>query len=175
MPRDRDGRFAVSVRCFRLLFPFAVSVRCFRSLFPFAVSVRCFRSLFPFAVPVRCFRSLFPFAVSVRCFRSLFPFAVSVRCSRLLREGKSSNAEVDYVIQHGFNIIPIEVKAGSSGSLKSLHTFMAEKSFKYAVRFEINLPLVQDIRAKTLISKGELTNAQYKLFNLPLYFAGFIF
>jgi uncharacterized protein len=40
------------------------------------------------------------------------------------REAKSSNAEVDYVIQVGESIVPIEVKAGKTGTLKSLHSFM---------------------------------------------------
>lgn len=43
-----------------------------------------------------------------------------------LREGRSANAEVDYVIALEGQIIPIEVKAGASGSMKSLHQFMAE-------------------------------------------------
>ncbi|MFO9540663.1 DUF4143 domain-containing protein, partial [Legionella pneumophila serogroup 1] len=40
------------------------------------------------------------------------------------REEAGSSAEIDYVIQHGNKIIPIEVKAGATGSLKSLHVFM---------------------------------------------------
>lgn len=43
------------------------------------------------------------------------------------REKRGSEAEVDYVIQQGSRIIPIEVKAGSTGRLKSLHVFMQEK------------------------------------------------
>ena len=35
-----------------------------------------------------------------------------------LREGRSSNAEVDYVIALDGKIIPIEIKAGATGSLK---------------------------------------------------------
>jgi uncharacterized protein len=41
------------------------------------------------------------------------------------RESKSSNAEVDYVIQQNHNIIPIEVKSGATGRLRSLHLFMS--------------------------------------------------
>ena len=44
-----------------------------------------------------------------------------------LREGRSSNAEVDYVAAFDGRIVPIEVKAGASGALKSLHQFAAEK------------------------------------------------
>ena len=35
-----------------------------------------------------------------------------------LREGKSNNAEADYVVSHAGNIVPVEVKAGKSGTLE---------------------------------------------------------
>ncbi len=44
-----------------------------------------------------------------------------------LREGKSTNAEVDYVIDHGRKIVPVEVKAGTVGRLRSLHQFLARE------------------------------------------------
>ena len=44
-----------------------------------------------------------------------------------LREGKSENAEVDYVVAQNGKILPIEVKAGAAGSLKSIHQFCHEK------------------------------------------------
>ena len=40
------------------------------------------------------------------------------------RQAKSSQAEVDFLISHKGKIIPIEVKSGSSGSLKSLHLLL---------------------------------------------------
>jgi predicted AAA+ superfamily ATPase len=51
------------------------------------------------------------------------------------RNHPKSNAEIDYLIQHGDKVIPIEVKAGSTGSLKSLHLFMQRKKLKLAIRF----------------------------------------
>lgn len=44
------------------------------------------------------------------------------------REQIKGSAEVDYIIQHKNNIVPLEVKAGKSGRLKSLHIFMQEKN-----------------------------------------------
>jgi len=44
------------------------------------------------------------------------------------REARSSNAEVDYVIAIGNQIIPIEVKSGSIGKNKSLDIFLKSKS-----------------------------------------------
>lgn len=40
------------------------------------------------------------------------------------RNAPSSNAEVDYLIQKGEKIIPIEVKSGSGKTLRSLHSFL---------------------------------------------------
>lgn len=54
------------------------------------------------------------------------------------REKKSSMAEVDYISTVGSQIIPIEVKAGSTGQLKSLHLLMEEKGLKLGVRVSQN-------------------------------------
>ena len=56
------------------------------------------------------------------------------------RSGKKGNAEVDFIIQLGSDIIPLEVKAGTTGTLKSLHQFMAEKHARLAVRLDLNPP-----------------------------------
>lgn len=46
------------------------------------------------------------------------------------RESRSSNAEVDYVLQNNEQIIPIEVKSGIKGHLKSLKIFLQERNLK---------------------------------------------
>jgi len=40
------------------------------------------------------------------------------------RESKNSNAEIDFLLQRGSKRIPIEVKSGKNGHLKSLHSFL---------------------------------------------------
>ncbi|MCL2480278.1 MAG: AAA family ATPase [Spirochaetaceae bacterium] len=45
-----------------------------------------------------------------------------------------SNAQVDFVIQKGSGIIPIEVKSGTQGSMQSLRLFMKEKNIDRGVR-----------------------------------------
>ena len=50
------------------------------------------------------------------------------------REARNSSAEVDYLIQYGEKIIPIEVKAGHTGRLKSLRIFMDEKNAPFGIR-----------------------------------------
>lgn len=53
------------------------------------------------------------------------------------REAKSSNAEVDYIIQKEQQVVPIEVKSGKKGSMQSLRLFMQEKSSVFGVRFSL--------------------------------------
>lgn len=50
------------------------------------------------------------------------------------REKKGSDAEVDYVIEAGSYVIPIEVKAGAKGRLKSLKQFIEEKKSALGLR-----------------------------------------
>jgi predicted AAA+ superfamily ATPase len=77
-----------------------------------------------------------------------------------LREGSKNNAEVDYVIEDGMNVLPVEVKSGKSGTLRALREMMACKGLKRAVRFDANIANVQNI----VLGEGS-----YELINLPLY------
>lgn len=53
------------------------------------------------------------------------------------REAKSSNAEVDYVIQGGESILPLEVKAGTKGQMQSMRAFISEKKLKKGIRISM--------------------------------------
>lgn len=78
-----------------------------------------------------------------------------------VREKKQSNAEIDYLINHKSKIIPVEVKSGSSGKMKSLKIFMSLANSGSAIRF--------------YSGKFEITNEtstegkKFKLLNMPLY------
>lgn len=85
-----------------------------------------------------------------------------------VRQARTSNAEVDYVISRGRSIIPVEVKSGKSGSLKSLQQFVMKKDTPLAVRFDLNHPGLQDISHKINTGKG-IEPVDYKLLSLPLY------
>ena len=50
-----------------------------------------------------------------------------------LRQSKNSLAEVDYVTNDKSNVLPVEVKAGTQGGMKSLWIFMREKKLDKAV------------------------------------------
>ncbi len=82
-----------------------------------------------------------------------------------MRQKRNTSAEVDFLIQSGINIVPIEVKAGKTGTLKSLHVFICEKKHDFAVRFNADIPSV--INMQTSIA-GKI-NQKFKLLSLPLY------
>jgi hypothetical protein len=44
-----------------------------------------------------------------------------------VREKRTAMAEVDYVISSEAQVIPVEVKSGTAGTLKSMHVFLKEK------------------------------------------------
>lgn len=50
------------------------------------------------------------------------------------RQAKNSQAEVDYISSYRQTVLPIEVKAGTQGGMKSLWMFMREKKLTSAVR-----------------------------------------
>ncbi len=85
-----------------------------------------------------------------------------------VRQAKTSNAEVDYVVSRGPLIVPVEVKSGRSGALKSLQQFVTRKNISLAVRFDLNTPGMQDISHRISTVKG-IESANYKLLSLPLY------
>jgi len=78
-----------------------------------------------------------------------------------VREEKNSNAEVDMIFQFGKYVIPIEVKSGKQGSLKSLHQFIERSEHPYAVRFYQGEFRIDHV--KTPYGKP------YLLMNLPYY------
>ena len=53
------------------------------------------------------------------------------------REVRNSQAEVDYVIQRQEKIIPVEVKAGTKGSMQSMYLFLEEKKGEYGIRLSM--------------------------------------
>jgi uncharacterized protein len=77
------------------------------------------------------------------------------------REKIDATAEVDYILPYNGILIPIEVKSGSIGKLRSLHQFMDSAPHSIAVRVYQGEYLVQ--KAKTTSGK------EFTLLNLPFY------
>jgi len=81
-----------------------------------------------------------------------------------IREKKQSNAEVDFLYNFGGQMIPVEVKSGTSGKLRSLHQFLEVSEIQVAVRFYAGQFQVEE--HKTLEGKP------YKLINIPYFLTG---
>ena len=81
------------------------------------------------------------------------------------REKKGAEAEIDYIIQYENLIIPIEVKAGTTGTLKSLHQFMMEKKKTIAIRINSDTPRLGPIHVKDSFG----SSIEYTLLSLPFY------
>lgn len=97
--------------------------------------------------------------------RTIFPFYIEPALYYWHRETAGTNAEIDYVIAHENQIIPIEVKAGATGSLKSLHLFMGEKKSTMALRINSEVPTLTPVNVKNNL--GKLVN--YRLLSIPFY------
>lgn len=90
------------------------------------------------------------------------------RLTYWMREGRTTNAEVDYVWSRGSWIIPVEVKAGSTGTLRSLHQFVAEKHPPVAVRFDLSQPGLHTVSCTAATRRGVM-DVTFDLLSLPLY------
>jgi len=80
-----------------------------------------------------------------------------------VRDKKTSSAEVDLVYKYKQMLIPIEIKSGAAGKLKSLHQFMNVCEHPYAIRLLANK--LEVIDAKTI------SGTKFKLLNLPYFLA----
>lgn len=81
-----------------------------------------------------------------------------------VRDAKSSQAEIDFIVCYHSHLLPIEVKTGNNSKLRSLHLFMEESTEPLALRLW-NGPMNSD----TITRKDGTT---FKLLNIPLYYAG---
>jgi predicted AAA+ superfamily ATPase len=100
--------------------------------------------------------------------RCLFSFYVEPKLYYWQREEKGSSAEIDYLIEHEKLVVPIEVKSGSTGSLKSLHLFMNLKNLPIALRINNDLPSITPVRIKN----ADKTEVSYTLLSIPFYLTG---
>lgn len=81
------------------------------------------------------------------------------------RDKRNSSAEVDFVVAVGSQVLPIEVKAGKTGTLKSLKLFIEERKSPFGIRFSqeklsfhdkiLTLPLYMAEQMKRLVREAE--------------------
>ena len=94
--------------------------------------------------------------------QTLFSIFSNNRLAYWYRNKSGATSEIDFIIHHKQNIIPLEIKSGKTGSLKSLHIFMAESKKKLAFRIysgELN---------KQKINYSDKSD-NYELISLPFY------
>lgn len=78
------------------------------------------------------------------------------------REARGSCAEVDYVIQRGRHILPIEVKSGGRGGMKSLHMFLKERALPLGIRLSAeNFGRYGNVAAMPVYAAGLLAREQF--------------
>jgi len=83
-----------------------------------------------------------------------------------VRQKVGTTAEIDFAIPYDGLVIPVEVKSGASGRLRSLHLFMDAASHHFAVRL-YNGPVKVD-------KVTSLTGKEYLLINLPYFLAAHV-
>jgi predicted AAA+ superfamily ATPase len=79
------------------------------------------------------------------------------------RQARSANAEVDYLIEVDDRVVPVEVKSGKTGTLRSLHRFIEERGSRVALRFNRDSPSVCPI---------DVAGKSCLLLSLPFYLVG---
>jgi hypothetical protein len=84
-----------------------------------------------------------------------------------VREERQAKAEVDFILQHQSQVIPVEVKAGKTGTLRSLHQFIALSGKEYAVRLYSGPLSLEEI----ITTPGK----KFKLLNLPYFLSSKIY
>ncbi|MBI1871716.1 MAG: ATP-binding protein [Chlamydiae bacterium] len=82
-----------------------------------------------------------------------------------IREEKGASSELDFVLPVENTLIPLEVKSGSQGSLKSLHQFLLRSSHHVGIRL-YNGPLKVEEHSVLLPNSGKL---DYQLISIPIY------
>lgn len=87
-----------------------------------------------------------------------------------MKDKSTMKAQIDFLIQYQNEIIPIEIKAGKSGSIKSLWQFIHEKKIKRAIHFGNHLPLIEKKSHKSLSGDGA-KSIEVRLYQLPIYLA----
>ena len=81
-----------------------------------------------------------------------------------VRDKKQSDAELDFLYDFHRQMVPVEVKSGTSGKLRSLLQFLEMSDISVAVRFYAGNFQVEEHRT--------LSGKPFKLINIPYFLAG---
>ncbi len=84
-----------------------------------------------------------------------------VNLSYWYREQKGSISEIDYLLSSHDRLIPVEVKSGKTGTLRSLHNFIDESRCDFAIRVYSGTMGLDKISTPN--------NKKFTLFSVPYY------
>lgn len=79
------------------------------------------------------------------------------------QHGGGRPGEIDYLVQIGHRVVPVELESGAVGAMKALHMFVHERGLRLALRVDTNPPTLQDIEVGTPLGD----RARYRILNLP--------
>lgn len=83
------------------------------------------------------------------------------------REKSGSSAEVDYIIEKEGEVVPVEVKSGSTGKMQSLNLFISEKKSPGGIRISLeNFARYGKITVIPLYAISNLGSNNHNLFTL---------
>ncbi len=102
---------------------------------------------------------------------SSFEYYEDAKLYYWVREEKNANAEIDFLFQIENRIYPIEVKAGKTGTLKSLQVYLAEKKEETGIRLNTDMPSIGEKLTANVNIKKQKYSYTYNLISLPMYFA----
>jgi len=80
-----------------------------------------------------------------------------------VREEANSTSEVDLVYQYNQYVIPIEIKSGEQGRLRSLHQFVQRTNHRCGIRMLANNFSIENVKTPD--------GTSYQLMNMPYYLA----
>ena len=84
-------------------------------------------------------------------FKKAAPSSAPVELYCWRREKGGSSAEVDFVIQRNEDIVPVEVKSGTKGTMQSMFLFLNEKNGKFGIRTSMeNFGVFNNVRVYPL-------------------------
>lgn len=88
-----------------------------------------------------------------------------------LNDKKGTNAEIDFIQEFRGKIIPIEVKSGKVGKMKSLFQFIARKKIKIAVKIDLLHCEQWNKKIKTKVRiQNETVPIDFELVTIPAFF-----
>jgi len=93
-------------------------------------------------------------------------FSVLAGLNYWSRDELNTQSEIDYIYTYQDLMLPVEVKSGATGRLRSLHQFVDKAPHPYAIRIYSGMFTIEQTRT--------VSGKEFTLINLPFYLTGSI-